>query len=80
MLIKKNDRLPAGAISEMETTLTAIERKIDKLDGIKDTIKNINLTLKVGMVVIGIYTAVSWLILGSYLGKILDALNALVLK
>lgn len=64
----------------METTLTAIEQKIDRLDGIKGEIKNINLVLKVGIVVIGIYTTVSWLILGSYLGKMLEALNELVLK
>lgn len=52
-------------MTKAQTTLTTIEQKTDKLDGIKIAIKDINRTLKIGVTVISVCVAISWFIFGS---------------
>lgn len=76
----KNDSSLACAISRMEVTLSGIEKKLEKLDDIDGTISKTKIAVAIGTTVIVACAGVTWFLFGSYLGKIIDALNTLVLK
>ncbi|NQF31018.1 hypothetical protein [Enterobacter asburiae] len=76
----KNDASLACSISRMEVTLSGIEKKLEKLDGIETTITRTKIAVGVGTVVIAACSAVTWFVFGNYLSKVIDALNVLVLK
>lgn len=60
--------------------LSDIDGKLDKLDGIDKTISRTKITLTSGIAVITACAVVTWFLFGSYMGKIIEALNTLVLK
>ncbi|WP_368750281.1 hypothetical protein [Klebsiella aerogenes] len=60
--------------------LTGIDKKLEKLDDIDGTVSKAKTAIVVGLaVIVGLSTA-AWFVFGSYLGKIIEALNTLVLK
>lgn len=60
--------------------LSSIDQKLEKLDSIDKTIGRTKITISVGIGIVSACAAVSWFFFGSYLGKIVEALNNLVLK
>ncbi|MDD9245281.1 hypothetical protein PVM12_14690 [Enterobacter soli] len=62
------------------TGLADMDGKLDKLDDIEKTMSRTKVTIATGIAVITACAGVTWFIFGSYLGKIIEALNALVLK
>lgn len=66
--------------SQQLSGLTGIDKKLEKLDGIENAIGKAKITIGVGAVVIAACAGVTWFIFGNYLGKIIEALNTLVLK
>lgn len=60
--------------------LAQIDKKLEKLDDIDDTIGKAKVYIGVGLAVISSCAGVTWWLFGSYLGKVIEALNTLVLK
>lgn len=60
--------------------LAQIDKKLEKLDDIDDTIRKAKVYIGVSLAVISFCAGVTWWLFGSYLGKVIEALNALVLK
>ncbi|ELP6817917.1 hypothetical protein R1177_000677 [Escherichia coli] len=60
--------------------LADINKKLEKLDDMEDTIKKAKFYIGTMIAVISFCAGVTWYLFGSYLGKIIEALNSLVLK
>ncbi|WP_431224811.1 hypothetical protein ACQ86O_08135 [Serratia sp. L9] len=60
--------------------LTGIESKLDKLESIESAISKVKIAVGIGSVIIAGAIGIVWFLFGAYLSKILEALNALVLK
>lgn len=60
--------------------LSDIGKKLDTLDDIEKTITKTKIMIGVGTAVFVACAGGSWFIFGNYLGKIIDALNTIVLK
>ncbi|ENU7737164.1 hypothetical protein ACE3YX_003792 [Salmonella enterica] len=60
--------------------LSDIDGKLDKLDDIDKTINRTKITLASGIAVVTACAGGTWFFFGSYMGKIIEALNTLVLK
>lgn len=60
--------------------LSGIDTKLNKLDDIDKTISRTKITITTGIAVLVGCAGVTWFVFGNYLGKIIEALNTLVLK
>lgn len=60
--------------------LSEIDTKLDKLDDIDKTISRTKITVTAGISVLTGCAVITWFVFGNYLGKVIEALNTLVLK
>lgn len=67
-------------LAEHSHKLSELAQIDKKLDDIDDTIRKAKVYIGVSLAVISFCAGVTWWLFGSYLGKVIEALNALVLK